>query len=176
MGSSPLIIKNASLNINMNDYEDDDLDMEVNDIISQIKNQSRAINEPPVPKEPLNKEDMEDFILQNASSVIRDSVEMVDKLKSSVSACAEPDLVNAMASLLGATTRAIDSLTKLKIAEDKNKNQKEIAQLNLEGKKSGDDEDKKGFLISREEVIKALMNKKKDDEEPPEPTPVTVDV
>jgi len=160
----------------MDDYEDEDLDAEVNDIISQIKNQSKSVNVPEIPKEPLNKEDMEDFIIQSAANNVRNAVHMVEELKGSAIASGDPELVNAMSGLLKATTSAIDSLTKLKIAEDKNKNQKEIAQINLEGKKSGDDEDKKGFLISREEVIKALMNKKKDDEEPPEPTPVTVDV
>jgi len=159
----------------MDDF-DDDIDNEVNDILSQLRNKNNIPPEPEIPKEPLEKEKMEDFIIQNAANNVRNAVEMVEKLKSTVSACAEPDLVNAMAGLLKATTSAIDSLTKLKIAEDKNKNQKEVALINLEGKKSGDDEDKKGFLISREEVIKALMNKKKDDEEPPEPTPVTVDV
>jgi hypothetical protein len=159
----------------MDDF-DDDIDNEVNDILSQLRNKNNIPPEPEIPKEPLEKEKMEDFIIQNAANNVRNAVEMVENLKGSVNACSEPDLVNAMAGLLKATTSAIDSLTKLKIAEDKNKNQKEIAQINLEGKKSGDDEDKKGFLISREEVIKALMNKKKDDEEPPEPTPVTVDI
>jgi hypothetical protein len=158
----------------MNEFDDDDIDNEVDDILSQLRNRNTPQTSE-TPKEPLEKEKIEDFIIQNAANNVRNAVEMVENLKGSVNACSEPDLVNAMAGLLKATTSAIDSLTKLKIAEDKNKNMKEIAQLNLEGKKS-DDEDKKGFLISREEVIKALMNKKKDDEDPPEPTPVTVDV
>jgi valyl-tRNA synthetase len=158
------------------DEFDDDIDNEVNDILSQLRNKNNISPTPEIPKEPLEKEKMEDFIIQNAANNVRNAVEMVENLKGSAIASGDPELVNAMSGLLKATTSAIDSLTKLKIAEDKNKNQKEIAQINLEGKKSADDEDKKGFLISREEVIKALMNKKKDDEESPEPTPVTVDI
>ena len=159
----------------MGDFYEDDIDNEVDDIISQIKNQSKAINKPEVPKEPLEKDKMEDFIIQNAASIVQDAVKMVEDVKSTISATAEPDLINSMSSLLRATTSAIDSLTKLKIAEDKNKNQKEIAQMAIEGKvKEG--EEKKGFLVSREEVVKALMERRKEEPDQNENESVTVDV
>jgi hypothetical protein len=159
----------------MEDFYEDEIDNEVNDIISQIKNQSKVVNTPEVPKDPLEKDKMEDFIIQNAASVVQDAVRMVDQLKSTISAAAEPDLINSMSSLLRATTSAIDSLTKLKIAEDKNKNQKEIAQMVIENK-GKNDEDRKGFLVSREEVVKALMERKKEEEEPIKNIPLTVNI
>jgi hypothetical protein len=159
----------------MGDFYEDEIDDEVNDIISQIKNQSKILTTPEVPKEPLEKDKMEDFIIQNAASIVQDAVKMVEDLKSTISATAEPDLINSMSSLLRATTSAIDSLTKLKIAEDKNKNQKEIAQMTIEGK-SKESEEKKGFLVSREEVVKALMERKKEESDQNENDSVTVDI
>lgn len=158
----------------MDDFEDDDLDEEINDILSQIRNREKIPQTPSTPREPLEKKDMEDFIIQNAASVVRDSVEMVENLKRSVSASAEPEIINAMSALLGSTTRAIDSLTKLKIAEDKNRTQKEVSQMQIDGKQKKDDDNNKGFLISREEVIKALMEKKNEDS--PKIDPITVDI
>jgi hypothetical protein len=142
----------------MTDEFEDELDDEVNDIIAQIRNQSRKINEPPKERESLKKEDMEEFIITNAANVVKDSVEMVEKMKIEVLAGADSKLIESVSELVKATTSAIDALTKLKIAEDKIKSQKEIAQMNIENKSKGEDNEQK-FYLSREEIIKALMNK-----------------
>lgn len=157
----------------MGDFnDDDDIDDEVNDIISQIKNQSKDIKRVEKEKDPLKKEDMEEFILKHASAVVQDAVEIVGELKLEIMAGADAKLLEAYSEMLRATTSAIDSLAKLKLSDDKIKASKEITQMNIDAKQTTDDETKKGFLLSREEVIKALMNKKED----PEDKIVTIDV
>jgi hypothetical protein len=143
----------------MDDDFDDDLDDEVNDIISQIKNQSRNMREVEKEKDPLKKEDVEDFIIQNAANIVRNAVSMVDKLTIEVNAGADSKMIESVSELVKATTSAIDALTKLKIAEDKNKNQKEITQMNIDAKITKDEESPKGYLLTRDDVIKALMSK-----------------
>ena len=159
----------------MDDFndEDDDIDNEVNDIISQIKNQSKNIKKAEKEKDPLKKEDMEEFILKHASAVVQDAVDVVGELKLEIMAGADAKLLEAYSEMLRATTSAIDSLSKLKLSDDKIKSSEKITQMNIDAKQTTDDETKKGFLLSREEVIKALMNKK---EEPPEDKTITVDV
>lgn len=141
------------------DDEDDHNNDDVDDIINQIKNQSRSLSnvEKEFVAQRITKDEMEDFIIQNASEVIQHSLQMVQELKREAIASADPNTINSVSALVKATTSAIDSLTKLKIAEDKNKTQKEIAQMNIDSNsKKGDDETKKGLPLSRDEVFKFL--------------------
>lgn len=143
----------------MNYDDDDDLNDEVDDIISQIKNQTRILKKPENTVPDLKKEDLENFVIVNAAKVVQNSMEMVDQLKIEVMAGADSKLIESVSELVKATTSAIDSLSKLKIAEDKNKTQKEITQMNIDAKITKDEEKSTGYLMSREEIIKALMNK-----------------
>ena len=146
------------------EYDDDDdfLDEEVNDIISQIKNQSKILKKPESTMPELTKEGLEDFVIKNAAKTVQMSVEMMEQLKTEVLAGADSKLVESVSELVKATTSAIDSLSKLKIAEDKNKTQKEITQMNIDAKVTKDDDERKGVLLSREEIIKVLMEPKKE--------------
>lgn len=145
------------------DYDDDDdsLDDEVNDIISQIKNQSKGLTNPEKKYPELTKEGLEEFVIVNAGKVVNNSLEMLDRLKSEVMAGADSKLIESVSELVKATTSAIDSLSKLKIAEDKNKNQKEITQMNIDAKITKDD-DGDGvpkLALTRNEVLKLLTTK-----------------
>jgi hypothetical protein len=138
----------------MEDHDD------VDDIINQIKNQtSSLINvEKEFVAQTITKDEMEDFVIQTASEVVQHSLEMVQELKRDAIASVDPNTINAVASLVKATTSAIDSLAKLKIAEDKNKTQKEIAKMNIESNinKDSSTNSKKGLELSRDEVFKFL--------------------
>lgn len=169
----------------MNYEEDDDLlDDEVDDIISQIKNQSKIFKKPETVIPDLTKEGLEDFVIKNAAKTVQMSVEMMEQLKMEVLAGADSKLVESVSELVKATTSAIDSLSKLKIADDKNKTQKEITQMNIDAKVTKDDDEKsKGLLLSREDVIKALMgepqknieNKEDDEDDLPPSAPIPND-
>ena len=156
------------------DYDEDDdfLDDEVNDIISQIKNQSKILKKPETIVPDLTKEGLEDFVIKNAAKTVQMSVEMMEQLKTEVMAGADSKLIESVSELVKATTSAIDSLSKLKIAEDKNKTQKEITQMNIDAKTSKNDEenDVPKLVFTRNDILKLLEKKdddKKDDEEPP---------
>ena len=60
------------------DEDDDFLNAEVDDIISQIKNQSKIVNQLPKERPNLKKEDLEEFIITNAGKVENHSLEMVE--------------------------------------------------------------------------------------------------
>jgi hypothetical protein len=140
-------------------FPDDDHD-DVNDIINQLKNQTNSIHgvEKDFEAKKITKEQMEDFVIQTASEVVQHSLEMVQELKRDAIASVDPNIINSVSSLVKATTSAIDSLTKLKIAEDKNKTQKEIAQMNIDSNsnKKDNDEKRKGLPLTRDEVFKFL--------------------
>jgi hypothetical protein len=152
----------SSLNINMDHDEDDDfLNSEVDDIISQIKNQSKIVNQLPKNKPDLKKEDLEEFVITNAGKVVNHSLEMVENLKLEVLAGADSKLIESVSELVKATTSAIDALSKLKISEDKIKAQKEITQMNIQAKIIRDEEENSTpkLTFTRNDIIKLLNQK-----------------
>jgi hypothetical protein len=152
----------SRVNINMDHDEDDDfLNAEVDDIISQIKNQSKIVNQLPKNKPDLKKEDLEEFVITNAGKVVNHSLEMVENLKLEVLAGADSKLIESVSELVKATTSAIDALSKLKISEDKIKAQKEITQMNIQAKIIRDEEENSTpkLTFTRNDIIKLLNQK-----------------
>jgi replicative DNA helicase len=152
----------SRVNINMDHDEDDDfLNAEVDDIISQIKNQSKIVNQLPKNKPDLKKEDLEEFVITNAGKVVNHSLEMVENLKLEVLAGADSKLIESVSELVKATTSAIDALSKLKISEDKIKAQKEITQMNIQAKIIRDEEESNTPKLSftRNDILKLLNQK-----------------
>jgi len=144
------------------DYDDDEeLDNEVNDIIFQIKNQSKNIKQAEKEKIPLNKEDISDFIIQNAANIVGTGVEIVEELKREILAGADSKLIESYSELIRACNSGVDILLKFKIAEDKNKNQREIAQMNIDAKvtKSEEDESTPKLTFTRNDILKLLEKK-----------------
>lgn len=143
------------------EQDDDCLDDEVDDIISQIKNQSRFLKKPETVKPDLTKDELENFVIVNAGKVVNHSLEMMEYLKDSVMAAPDAKLTESVSELVRATTSAIDSLTKLKLAEDKINAQKEITQMNIDGKISKDDDDNGApkLAFTRNDILKLLEKK-----------------
>lgn len=143
------------------DEDDDFLNAEVDDIISQIKNQSKIVNKLPKEQPNLKKEDLEEFIITNAGKVVNHSLEMVENLKLEVLAGADSKLIESVSELVKATTSAIDALSKLKISEDKIKAQKEITQMNIQAKIIRDEEENNTpkLTFTRNDIIKLLNQK-----------------
>jgi uncharacterized protein Yka (UPF0111/DUF47 family) len=153
----------------MDDYEDE-LDRDVDSIIFQIKNQGKSIKNIEKERPELKKEDLEKFIIDNAASVVADSIEMVQGLKTDVLAGGDAKMVEATAELVKAVTGALDALSKLKLSDDKLKGQKELKQMEIDSKISDSPlNGKSGLFISREDLIKNLLNKTEEvvDNNPP---------
>ena len=141
--------------------DNDDLDRDVDNIISQIKNQGKTLKKVEREKPNLQKEDLEKFVIDNASLIIDDSIEMIQALKIDVIAGADPKMVESISELLKATTSAIESLSKLKLSDDKIKAQKEIKQMDIDSKENGgniENSSQGGVFISREELLSKLLN------------------
>jgi hypothetical protein len=143
-----------------NDDYDNLLEAEVDDIISQIRNQTKLIDQTATTKENLKKEDLEEFVIANAGNVVRHSLEMVEKLKPDVMTATDSKLIESVSELIKATTSAIDALSKLKIADDKIKAQKEITQMNIQKKANADEDSNNPKLtLSRNDILELLTRK-----------------
>lgn len=144
------------------DYDDDEeLDNEVNDIISQIKNQSKNFKKEETEIPELNRENLEELLLKTASKVIAHSVEVMEKMKDDVIASADSKMLEAYSAHTKSTTSALETLLKFKNAEDKIKAQKEIAQMNIDAKvtKNEEDENTPKLTFTRNDILKLLEKK-----------------
>ena len=137
----------------------DELDEAVNDILSQLKNTS-VIKHTPV-TETLTKEKLEEFLIKNSGKLVTDSINLIDDMRDFVgTADADPDSISALAELIKAASSAVDTLNKIYISDERNKNQVKIKIMDIESKERlsiMDNQTK--VLLSREDIMKAIIDK-----------------
>ena len=142
---------------------------DMGDLIDQLKNADQIIKKPEKVQEEFNlsKENLEEFILNNAGKLIQQSEEMESDVKQYVETAPEHRDVTSLAELIKASSSAIESLSKVLVQDKKGVTQKEVKQLDIQGKKEllqGEVTAK--IMLSRDEVIKELFeNAKKAEEE-----------
>ena len=135
------------------------LDRDVDNIIFQIKNQGKSVKTVKKDRPELQKEDLERFVIDNASSVVMDSIEMIQDLKDEVQG--DPKMVGAVSELVKATTAAIEALSKLKLSDDRIRGQRELKQMDIDAKAIDMDNMSKpgGLYISREALMKGVIDR-----------------
>ena len=138
---------------NAQDDFDDELDRDVDSIISQIKNQSNSIKQIKKERPELKREELEDFVIQKTSTIIHDCVDMVQSLKLDVEAGGDSKMVESTATLVNALVNAVNTLSKIQLAENSHKSKKEIEQMKIDAKVSDNENNlignKSGLFISR---------------------------
>lgn len=152
----------VKVNNDMDYDEDEELDNEVNDIISQIRNQSSGFRGEEEVKAPeLTRDTLEKILLDNAAKVVANSVYVMEKMASQVTAANDPEFLEAFSAHTKATTSALETLLKFKNAEDKIKAQKEITQMNIQAKIIRDEEENNTpkLTFTRNDIIKLLNQK-----------------
>jgi len=137
--------------------------MEANDIIAQLKEIPKEAKQLATKKdvEPLEKEKVEQFIIDQSAKLIQDSMEMIENMKEVVFHVPDADNVSSLAELIKASTGAIETLNKLVTQDKKSKTQLQVKKMDIESKKILQDHDQQHQLkISREEVLKQLIGGK----------------
>ena len=136
---------------------------EANDIIAQLKEIPKEAKQLATKKdvEPLEKEKVEQFIIDQSAKLIQDSMEMIDNMKEVVFHVPDADNVSSLAELIKASTGAIETLNKLVSQDKKSKTQLQVKKMDIESKQILQDQDQQHQLkISREEVLKQLIGGK----------------
>ena len=136
---------------------------EANDIIAQLKEIPKEAKQLATKKdvEPLEKEKVEQFIIDQSAKLIQDSMEMIENMKEVVFHIPDADNVSSLAELIKASTGAIETLNKLVSQDKKSKTQLQVKKMDIESKKILQDQDQQHQLkISREEVLKQLIGGK----------------
>ena len=137
----------------------EELDEAVNDILSQLKN-TTVIKQTPI-TDTLTKEKLEEFLIKNSGKLVTDSINLIDDMRDFVgTADADPESISALAELIKAASSAVDTLNKIYISDERNKNQVKIKTMDIESKeKLSIMDNQTKVLLSREDIMKAIIDK-----------------
>ena len=137
----------------------EELNEAVSDIITQLK-QSNKVARTPIEESVLNKEDLEDFIIQNSGKLIKKSLSIVDNVNDYISSAPENRDVAALAELIKASSSAIETLNKLHTSNERNDTQVAVKQMDVDSKERLNIVDNQTkMLLSRDDIMKALVDK-----------------
>ena len=139
---------------------DEEVDVVVDDLLSQLKGANLASKEIEKNEFNLDKDKLEDFLLKYSGKLIKDSVDYVEDVKQFITSAPDARDVEALSKLVGASASAIESLNKILISNKQNDSRKEIKQMDIDSKKELAQENEKriGLTINREELLKQLMD------------------
>jgi hypothetical protein len=141
---------------------EEDLDVVVNDIITQLKGTTALTKKEPI--EELDKEKLEEFIIKNSGKLITKTLDIVDDVQTYISSAPEAKDVTALAELLKAASASIEALNKVYTSIEKNKTVKEVKQMDIDSREKINTQDNATFLLSRKEIMQELLGKSKSQE------------
>jgi hypothetical protein len=127
------------------------------DIVNQLKEQqsSEQFTQPP---QTLTTDELEQFLLTNAATLIRDSVQTVGELRTQIGPGSDPKELTGFAEIIKATSQALESLNRVYVTREKNKSAKEIKQMDIDSKqKIVEDINNTRILMNREDLLKQLI-------------------
>lgn len=139
---------------------DDGMNDSIDDLLSQLQ-VSTQVTRDTIKQDDfkLNKEDLENFLLQYSGKLIKGSVDYVEDVKQFITSAPDAKDVESLSKLVGAAAAAIETLNKIHISDQKNKSSKELKIMDIESKQALQQQDVENkLLINREELIKNLIN------------------
>ena len=140
----------------MDDHTDDAVDV----LISQLQGNVQVARDIETIEEfKLNKDELEDFLLQHSGKLIKGSVDFVDDVKQFITSAPDAKDLEAFSKLVGASAAAIESLNKILMSNKKIEATEKLKIMDIESKKQLQDSDNEAkLLLNREELMKQLRD------------------
>ena len=139
---------------------DDDMNDSIDDLLSQLQSSNQVARDADKQDDfKLDKEDLENFLLQYSGKLIKGSVDYVEDVKQFITSAPDAKDVESLSKLVGAAAAAIETLNKIHISDQKAKSTKELKIMDIESKKALQQQDTENkLLLNREELMKRLIN------------------
>jgi len=144
------------MDLAQNTTENDD---NVDDIISQLKDFPAVIKKSEELNGIMDKNKVQDFVIEYSTRLIRSATESVEYVKDIVQAAPTPNDVSALAELIGSTSTALDILNKMSMSDKKIDTSLKIKQMDIDNKQKQLETKVVAttILLTREEVMKQLI-------------------
>ena len=139
---------------------DQDVDIVVDDLISQLKGATVASKELKKDEFNLDKEELEEFLLNYSGKLIKGTVDYVEEVKQFITSAPDSRDVDALSKLVGASASAIESLNKILLQDKANEAKIQVKEMDIQSKKELQDKNNEriGLTINREELLKQLID------------------
>ena len=134
----------------------------IDDIVSKIKGEEQLVVAQPVPE--ITDDNVNDYIYQKSTELVESNLATINALQQTIMQGAVPEEINALTSLVTATTKALDTLNKINLQNKQIKAASSNKKLELEARK--DIASKRlpsttnVLFATREEVMKSLSEPK----------------
>lgn len=130
---------------------------DIKTLLDQLKDTTQAVNQ--VHKQPftLEKEDLEQFVLNNTGRLIQDSMETIDNIKQYIISAPEPEDVHSLAELYKASTGAIEALNKILLQQHKAQAQIAVKTMDIQSKQALAEQKDDKSTFTRDEIMKELL-------------------
>lgn len=138
---------------------------EIDSIIQDLRADSitSALLIPSNPVEKVDDENVNEYVYKKTSEVIQAGLEAITSLKNSIAMGADSKEIAAMAQLIGATTKAIDSMNKINLQQKQATVDVKLKEMDIAGKKdivSRLPASNNILIATRDEVISQMIGSK----------------
>jgi len=130
-------------------------DGDIDDIIDALKEKNSDIKKEI--RKTANKENLEEYVIESASTVINEGLDLIKNLGVFLNAAPEAKDLSAYSELLQATSTAIESLNKIIVQNKKSDTLKELKKMDYEQKRDLLGDAKEALVSTREEIFKKLI-------------------
>ncbi len=139
---------------------DKDVDIVVDDLLSQLKSTTAVSRELQKDEFNLDKEELENFLLNYSGKLIKGTVDYVEEVKQFITSAPDSRDVDALSKLVGASASAIESLNKILLQDKANEAKIQVKQMDIESKKELQEKNNErlGITINREELLNKLID------------------
>lgn len=139
---------------------DKDVDIVVDDLLSQLKGTTAVSKELQKDEFNLDKEELENFLLNYSGKLIKGTVDYVEEVKQFITSAPDSRDVDALSKLVGASASAIESLNKILLQDKANEAKIQVKQMDIESKKELQEKNNErlGITINREELLNKLID------------------
>lgn len=130
----------------------------VDSILSQLKNLDAAKETQITPAETPTAENLEKFVIDKASELINKSLNVLDEFQSVLTASPSEESADSMASLITATSSAIETLNKVLSNNKRAQTQLQVKEMDINAKRENNKRDNATrLMMTRSEIMKMMQ-------------------
>jgi|10_taG_2_1085330.scaffolds.fasta_scaffold00363_12 DNA-binding protein len=136
---------------------------EIKSLVDQLKDNTIVNNSIQQTSEEfrLDKDDIEDFVVQNSGKLINESLDVMNNVKDYIMASGDPDSISALSELIRASSGAIESLNKIVIQNKRSATSLATKKMDIDSKVAIEEKKSDALIGTREEMFKKILDQAK---------------